>query len=222
MLGPLIPFVVGTQILMVAVSEPPRIEVQAICRASEKELAAAFGNSINVTVDQCVNAQNEALERMKKNWATYPMAAKLCVQPRVYLPSYVEWLTCLEMDLDVRTMRTEQAKVAQAKLRRRDAAHPTLESILRPNSVRWYSFDQMAQSPGSSVASRPLIGPSKHSARWNARDTAMQPSGCAVWSRDGLRRSTGLESDPARRRSIAEPTYQACTVPIKLISLLII
>jgi hypothetical protein len=130
MLGPLIPFVVGTQILMVAVSEPPRIEVQAICRASEKELAAAFGNSINVTVDQCVNAQNEALERMKKNWATYPMAAKLCVQPRVYLPSYVEWLTCLEMDLDVRTMRTEQAKVAQAKATppRRGSSDPRVHS----------------------------------------------------------------------------------------------
>ena len=116
MFGPVIPFVVGTHIIMVAASEPPKIDVQAICRASEKEVGAIFGNSIDDSVDQCVKAQDEALERIEKDWATYPIAAKqLCVQPRVYLPSYVEWLTCFEMDLEVRRTHTEQAEATQAK-----------------------------------------------------------------------------------------------------------
>src|SRR5438105_10454729 len=44
-----------------------------ICPASNKELRATLGNSLNV--DQCVKEQNEALEQDKKDWAPYPIAA---------------------------------------------------------------------------------------------------------------------------------------------------
>jgi hypothetical protein len=40
-----------------------------------------------------------------KDWASYLAADKThCVQPKVYMPSYVEWLTCLEIARDVRRM----------------------------------------------------------------------------------------------------------------------
>jgi hypothetical protein len=100
---------------MVAASGPPTVDVQATCRASEKDLVALFGTSVKETTDQCVKQENDARERIKKDWATYSPAAKqLCVQPRVYAPSYVEWLTCLEMSRDVERIRTEEAKAAQA------------------------------------------------------------------------------------------------------------
>ena len=38
-----------------------------------------------------------------------------CVQTNVYMPSYIEWLTCFEMEIDVRKMRADDAKAAQAK-----------------------------------------------------------------------------------------------------------
>jgi len=39
---------------------------------------------------------------------TYSAGAReRCVRTGVYLPSYVEWLTCLEMERDVRNLRRE-------------------------------------------------------------------------------------------------------------------
>jgi len=125
MLGPIVPLFVGTQILMTASSGPPTIDANATCRASEKDLVATFGSSVKDVTAQCVKQEHDALEKIKKDWATYPAAAReLCVQPRVYSPSYVEWLTCLEMDVDVRRMREDDAKAANAEAGNAKAANP--------------------------------------------------------------------------------------------------
>src|SRR5260370_39998835 len=48
-------------------------------------------------------------KQLETDWATYPASDKArCVQPKEYTPGYVEWLTCLEMDRDVRAMRKGQ------------------------------------------------------------------------------------------------------------------
>jgi hypothetical protein len=39
--------------------------------------------------------------------------------PKVYLPSYVEWLTCLEMETAVKKMREEQQTPASSTQRQR-------------------------------------------------------------------------------------------------------
>ena len=47
-----------------------------------------------------------------KDRATYSSADKaLCMKTAVYLPSYVEWLTCLEMERDVRKERQQDRDV---------------------------------------------------------------------------------------------------------------
>jgi hypothetical protein len=116
MLAPQFPFVIGTQILLMAASGPPKADVQSTCDASEKELGDIFGGNVRTTIDQCVNQENAAFERIKKDWAKYPADAKqLCVQPEGYSPSYVEWLTCLEMNQQVRQIRAEGAEAAQAR-----------------------------------------------------------------------------------------------------------
>ena len=59
-------------------------------------------------VEICVSSEQKAREQMVKDWTQYAAGDKArCVQagPKVYLPSYVEWLTCLEMERDVRKMR---------------------------------------------------------------------------------------------------------------------
>lgn len=122
MLGPFVPLFVGAHMLLVASNEPPKIDAEATCRASENEIMKLFSNSPGITYNSCVRQENEALELIKKNWASYPATAKAhCVQPGVYMPSYVEWLTCFEMERDVGIMRAEEAK-AKAEAAKAEAA----------------------------------------------------------------------------------------------------
>jgi hypothetical protein len=116
MLGPFTPLVVGAHIIMAASSSgPPKINVEATCQASEKELIKLFGSGTSLTFDGCVRQQNEAREQLEKNWATYPAAARAhCVQPKAYLPSYVEWLSCFETDRYLREIRQRDAEAAKS------------------------------------------------------------------------------------------------------------
>ena len=51
----------------------------------------------------------KARDQIVKDRATYAAADKVqCMRTDVYLPSYVEWLTCLEMERDVRKMQQEE------------------------------------------------------------------------------------------------------------------
>ena len=114
--GPFAPLVVGVHLLMVASNGPPTVDIRATCQISVNAVLTTFGRTFTETLDSCVQQQNAALEQIKKNWATYPADAKAhCVQTGVYLPSYIEWLTCLEMEVDVKKFRKEDAATAQAK-----------------------------------------------------------------------------------------------------------
>jgi hypothetical protein len=85
----------------------PSIDIEKMCRASE---AALFGpdNSAS-TFHVCMSDEQAAREQLVKDWANLPPTHKAhCVLPAEYLPSYVEWLTCLEMEGDVTKIRGEQ------------------------------------------------------------------------------------------------------------------
>jgi hypothetical protein len=80
----------------------PSVDIEKMCRASEEAL---FGGN-TATLDTCLDDEREARQRLMKHWATFALADKLrCVLPAEYLPSYVEWLTCLEMETDYRKIR---------------------------------------------------------------------------------------------------------------------
>jgi len=114
--GPFAPLVVGVHILMVASNGPPTVDIRATCQISVNAVLTTFGRTFTETLDSCVQQQNAALEQIKKNWATYPADAKAhCIQTGVYLPSYIEWLTCFEMEVDVKKFRKEDAAAAQAR-----------------------------------------------------------------------------------------------------------
>ena len=54
----------------------------------------------------CIESENKARDQIIKGWSTFQASDREgCIQTRVYLPSYVEWLTCLEMERDVRKMQ---------------------------------------------------------------------------------------------------------------------
>jgi hypothetical protein len=91
-------------------SGPPTIDIQKTCRETVNALGTALGAEIGQDLSVCLMDEKEAHDQMGKDWATYPAIAKeRCVQTKEYLPSYVEWHTCLDMTRDVVKMRKENA-----------------------------------------------------------------------------------------------------------------
>src|SRR5450755_4743543 len=81
----------------------PKIDLEKVCRASEKEINAVFTDINRDVFAACMSDEKTAQEQLVKDWATFSASDKArCVAPRDYLPSYVEWLTCIEMTRDVR------------------------------------------------------------------------------------------------------------------------
>jgi hypothetical protein len=93
----------------------PKIDLEKVCRASEKEINAVFTGINRDVFAACMNDEQAARDQLVKNWATFSTLDRArCVVPMDYLPSYVEWSTCIEMTRDVRKMRKEQAGATPA------------------------------------------------------------------------------------------------------------
>ena len=89
---------------------PPTIDIQKTCRENVSALGTMLGGEINQDLQVCLMDEQAAGDQLVKDWATYPAIAKeRCVQPKEYLPGYLEWQTCLEMTRDVLKMRKENA-----------------------------------------------------------------------------------------------------------------
>ena len=115
------PGVISDYVLLAASAGPPGIDIQKTCRESDRAITAIFGNSTAAIFENCMRQEQADQAQIVKDWASYPAADKThCVQPTVYMPSYVEWLTCLEIARDVRRMRAENTPTAAAP--RRDSS----------------------------------------------------------------------------------------------------
>ena len=87
----------GFHVFAAAAQGLPSINVEMSCRASAKAVAEALGANTVVTVENCMNQENAARAQILKKWDTFVLADRtLCINPKVYMPSYVEWLSCLE------------------------------------------------------------------------------------------------------------------------------
>jgi hypothetical protein len=91
-------------------SGPPTIHIQKTCRENVSALGTMLGGEIQQNMSVCLMDEQAARDQLVKGWATYPAIAKeRCVQPKEYLPGYIEWQTCLEITRDVLKMRKENA-----------------------------------------------------------------------------------------------------------------
>ena len=80
----------------------PTINVEKTCRDGGTLMGRPATES---QIEQCVASERSAREQIAGQWGEYTARDKArCVQTGVYQPSYVEWLTCLEMEQDVRDM----------------------------------------------------------------------------------------------------------------------
>jgi hypothetical protein len=105
----LLPTLLGSHLLVAATGALPDIDMQRICRES----ADAFYASRSTTndFDNCMSGEQAAREQLLRDWGAFPAMAKgRCVLPREYVPSYIEWLTCLEMEGDASKIRQEQSE----------------------------------------------------------------------------------------------------------------
>src|SRR3989454_297361 len=89
--------------------EVPSIDIQKTCQAAAGAMVSLMGGTTTEQdVNACLDSEQKARDQIVKDGATYASAdKKQCMRTNVYLPSYVEWLTCLEMGRDVRKMQRD-------------------------------------------------------------------------------------------------------------------
>jgi hypothetical protein len=87
----------------------PSIDIRQTCWTAA---SVTTGLSTQRNFDLCMASESQANVRLSKEWGTFSYAHKQqCVRPMVYLPSYVEWLTCLEMETLAEQLRSESASI---------------------------------------------------------------------------------------------------------------
>ncbi len=83
------------------------INIRETCRISVDLSGAAPGQR---TDDACLKSEQLARDEIVKQWTDFLTAERaLCINHKVYLPSYVEWLICLQMQTEVRKLRRQAA-----------------------------------------------------------------------------------------------------------------
>jgi len=82
------------------------INIRKTCQVASAVSGAALGEG---TEDACIKSEQAARDEIVKHRTEFLASERaLCTNYNVYLPSYVESLTCLELQRDVRKIRQEQ------------------------------------------------------------------------------------------------------------------
>jgi hypothetical protein len=85
----------------------PTIDVRKSCEISEKNIGPLPGQDSGSNLEHCLKEQQDARQEMINSWTKYPQDDKQkCINTTGFLPSYVEWLTCLEMYRYVRILHS--------------------------------------------------------------------------------------------------------------------
>jgi hypothetical protein len=94
-----------------AQAQIPSINIEQTCRAAASAMVGLMsGSTTEQDIKSCLASEQKAREQIIKEQATYSSSdKKRCMRTGTYLPSYVEWLTCLEMERDVRNMQQEES-----------------------------------------------------------------------------------------------------------------
>jgi hypothetical protein len=89
----------------------PSIDSRKLCRDRAASTADMMGDKTlqSQAFDSCVRSEQEARDALVAAWKDIPASYKTaCIKPKVYSPSYAEWLSCLELNIDVKTARSKK------------------------------------------------------------------------------------------------------------------
>jgi hypothetical protein len=108
----LLPSVAALLAPQLAQAQVPNADVRNTCQIAASVMVRLMGGTtMEQSLSGCLDSENAARAQIVKDWNTYSAADRTqCLQPNFYLPSYVEWLTCLEMERDVRRLRSERGE----------------------------------------------------------------------------------------------------------------
>jgi hypothetical protein len=85
----------------------PTVDIQKSCQMAEKDIASILGPNNGITAGNCLKQEQDARQQIIDKWTTFPAEDRQkCINTTAYLPSYVEWITCLEMYRDVKNLDT--------------------------------------------------------------------------------------------------------------------
>jgi hypothetical protein len=98
-------------LLDMARAQVPSVDIEQTCRLGASVTVGLMGGSDSENDFKiCLSSEQKARDELGKDWGTFPAADKTqCLQTKVYLPSYIEWLTCLQMRRDVTKLKKDQS-----------------------------------------------------------------------------------------------------------------
>ena len=83
----------------------PTVDIRKTCATAA---GVAGAKPTEESMSGCLQSEQAARESIAQQWAQFTSTDRSrCITTKAYLPSYVEWLTCLEMERDVRNLRRE-------------------------------------------------------------------------------------------------------------------
>ena len=86
----------------------PGIDIKKNCGIRAKASAEMMGDKSSATgaFDTCMKSEQAARDALAAAWKDIPANFKaFCITPNVYSPSYTEWISCVELSIDVKKQR---------------------------------------------------------------------------------------------------------------------
>ena len=86
----------------------PNVDTQKLCRSRAKSTEEMMGDKTvsAKTFETCMRSEKDARDALVAAWKDIPPTYKAsCIKPDVYSASYAEWLSCLELNIDVKSLR---------------------------------------------------------------------------------------------------------------------
>jgi hypothetical protein len=81
----------------------PTLDIEKNCRT--RSTAAVAESDRTSSVASCVTAEQKAQAALAAAWKDIPANYKTtCIKPNDYSPSYIEWIGCLELYIDVKNL----------------------------------------------------------------------------------------------------------------------
>jgi hypothetical protein len=108
---------VGTQLLMPVSDTVPKLNVEATCKDSV-EADKAMGLALPQSFDKCMSDENSALEQLRPIWSSYSQTIQDSCRGEATAAgnaSYVDLLTCLQMNDSTSTMPVTNLRGASKK-----------------------------------------------------------------------------------------------------------
>jgi hypothetical protein len=105
------PLALGTLLLLPIADAVPKLNYEPICRA-----AAKAGEGLDARFSRCMAEEEKARATLEKEWSTFVVSSRTScagMSSTMGIQSYVELLTCLEIERDAAKMEKKEKDAAK-------------------------------------------------------------------------------------------------------------